>query len=418
MKMKRPAKWRSLDNAAKIFSSTSTKNDTNVFRFSCELTEPVDAAVLQNALDQTMGLFSVYRSVMHRGLFWYYLEESSQRPLVCEDHLPPCSPIYDKNKKSLLFRVTYYKSRVNLEVHHVLSDGTGALQFLKTLLCYYLSEKHGIPVPSLDFDASDDQRQADSFLKYYNNQADKKPIFSQLAYKIRGFPVAENRMKIIEGVVPVKQVLSRAHQYNATLTAFLVAVFFCAIAEEMPVRAKRKPVVISVPVDLRQFFSSGSIRNFFGVVNIRYQFSKEDVSFEQVLNSVQAQFKEQFQKENLANRLNALGAVEHNFFARIAPLFLKDICLKAAYDFSALTETAAVSNVGKIAMPDVLAPYIRLFDICVSTRKVQICMCSYGENLAVSFSSPFQSTDIQKHFFRALTAMGIPVRIITNQVDD
>lgn len=43
-------KWSRLDNAAKIFPSTSSKQDPKVFRFACELCEPVDPEVLRRAL--------------------------------------------------------------------------------------------------------------------------------------------------------------------------------------------------------------------------------------------------------------------------------------------------------------------------------------------------------------------------------
>ena len=61
MKAKKSADWRRLDNAAKIFPCTSTKADTKVFRFSCELTEPVDQPTLQLALERALEVFPGYR---------------------------------------------------------------------------------------------------------------------------------------------------------------------------------------------------------------------------------------------------------------------------------------------------------------------------------------------------------------------
>ena len=66
-------KWSRLDNAAKIFPSTSSKRDPKVFRFACELCEPVDPEVLRSALDRTLEKFPPFRSVLRRGLFWYFL---------------------------------------------------------------------------------------------------------------------------------------------------------------------------------------------------------------------------------------------------------------------------------------------------------------------------------------------------------
>ena len=164
--------WNKLDNAAKIFPPTSNERDTKVFRFSCQLKEPVDGLLLQQALDDVIGKFPIFCSVLKRGMFWYYLEHRETRPLVLPEHRPPCSELYDRNRKNLLFEVTHFRRRINLEIYHALSDGTGALQFLRTLVCRYLSLAHpeisGDPVSELDYDASSFEKGEDSFLKYYD----------------------------------------------------------------------------------------------------------------------------------------------------------------------------------------------------------------------------------------------------------
>lgn len=40
------ARWRRLDNAAKLYSAASNKKDTRVFRFYCELKEEVRKELL------------------------------------------------------------------------------------------------------------------------------------------------------------------------------------------------------------------------------------------------------------------------------------------------------------------------------------------------------------------------------------
>ena len=133
-----PPSWWTLDNAAKIFPSTGSAHDSKVFRFVCELRETVDPLVLQQALDRTIERFPMYRSVMKRGWFWYYLEDSSLPAQVHLEELPPCYPIYPSIRRSLLFRVLYYRKRISLEVYHALTDGTGALNFLCSLVYEYL----------------------------------------------------------------------------------------------------------------------------------------------------------------------------------------------------------------------------------------------------------------------------------------
>lgn len=421
MKQRNSNSWSRLDNAAKIFPSTATKRDTKVFRFACELKELVDPIVLQEALDDTMKLFPLYQSMMTRGLFWYYLEPCSQKPVVKLEAKPPLSSLYDANRKGLLFEVTYYRARISLEVYHALSDGTGAMEFLRVLVYHYLIRKYraqlGRSVPAMDYDASVSQQSADSFAKYYNREGTQERHKTKWAHQLRGSRLSENRLRIIEGVAPVKDVLRKAHEYGATLTVFLGAALLCAIGEEMAVRDKKRPAVLTVPVNLRKYFDSQSARNFFSVINVGYDFQNGSGSFEDVVKGLTSGFEQMLTPEKLGERINMLASIERNFLVRLVPLALKDIVLRIADSFAAGEITASLSNIGRVTMPPELSSYIRLFDVFASTDILQICVCSFEENLTMSFSSAFVSTDVQRRFFRRLTGMGIPVTISANELD-
>jgi NRPS condensation-like uncharacterized protein len=422
MQKRNHVSWSKLDNAAKIFPCTSNNRDTKVFRFACELKEEVNKSILQEALEQTLEDIPVYRSVLKKGLFWYYLESSTIKPVVQLETKQPCSPLYHKNKKSLLFEVTYYHKRINLEVYHALSDGTGALQFLKTLVQYYIMKSHPEDFEektvSMDYDASSTQQKDDSFYKYYTENNKKFKVKMGPAYRVKQPRLSENRISVIEGKLPIADVLKKAHEHHVTLTVFIASLFMCAIEKEMALKDKKDPVTIVVPVNLRKYFYSETIRNFFGVINISYQFEKEEPDFEDVLNHIGKSMSEQLTVERLSERMNGLSALEHNMFARPVPLFLKDIIMREANRISEKERTASLSNIGKIDMPEELKPYIEGFDVFVSTNIIQICMCSYEENLTISFTSAYNGTDIQKNFFRSLTKMGIPVQIASNHINE
>ncbi|MEL7570629.1 MAG: hypothetical protein AAGU14_08730, partial [Eubacteriaceae bacterium] len=108
--MKKRNHWNKLDNAAKIFPSATSKQDTKVMRITLEMNEQIDSAALQCALNSTIKQFPVFQSTLKRGLFWYYLEFSAIEPVVKEESTTPCSTLYI-DKEQLLFEVTYYKNR-------------------------------------------------------------------------------------------------------------------------------------------------------------------------------------------------------------------------------------------------------------------------------------------------------------------
>ena len=65
-------------------------------------------------------------------------------------------------------------------------------------------------------------------------------------------------------------------------------------------------------------------------------------------------------------------------------------------------------------MPEALVPYIRLFDVFAATPKLQLCVCSFQDNLSLGFSSAFAGTDIQRYLIRRLSEQGIEGEVRCN----
>ena len=422
MKKNRESSWSRLDNAAKIFPPNSNKRDTKVFRFTCRLKEEINATILQQALDKTILSFPLYTSILRKGLFWYYFESSNIKPVVKLEDQSPCSPIYNPNIKSLLFQVSYYHKKINLEVHHALTDGVGSLQFLRTLTLNYLVLAHPKQLKdrslSIDYDASFAEMEDDGFISNCSNgQKDGNPTPNK-AYKLKGATLDSNFLQIINGVVSVKDVLNEAHKYHTTLTVYLTSVLFYAISKQMTRQDKSKPVVMAVPVNLRPYFKSMSARNFFSVLHMPYQFDPDcDSELVDIIKYVDTFFKEELKTEKFQAKMNHLVSLERNYFTRFVPLFIKSPTLKIAHFLTNKDVTTSFSNIGKVTMPDELIPYIDAFDVCVSTTKVQVCLSSFGDKLSISFTSPLISTEVQKYFFRELTRQGIHVTLATNIID-
>ena len=391
---KKNRRWYKLDNAGKIFPPTSTRNDPKVFRFACELYENIDKAILQESLHRTLEDYPLFLSRLEKGLFWYYLETSNEKPMVTKEQNILC----DRLDEDLLFRVSYYNKRINLEVYHALTDATGALSFLKTLITNYLIIKYNIQKNFLVDDSSIYEKEDDSFEKYYKKSTKLKLPKDDKAYNLKGIKHPEDRLQIIEGVVSTKDVLSLAKSYKTTVTVYLTSILISSIGATMSRKEKRKPVVITIPVNLRKYFKSNTARNFFNTITVSYKFNEDN--------------------ENLDHQMNALAVLENVFIIRLVPVFIKDIVLKYFHMKSRGEQTIALSNVGIVEMPKELQKYIKLFDVFASTDCTQICMCSYLDNMVLSFTSHFVDTEIQKNFFTELSKQNIEVVINTNVLED
>ena len=167
-------RWLRLDNAAKIYPAARNQNWSNVFRMSATMSEEVDRAVLQSALDVTVRRFPSIAARLRRGVFWYYLQQLEQVPEIREEYCHPLTKMSRDEVRKCALRVIVYKNRIAVEMFHSLTDGNGALIFLKSLLAEYVQQRYHIAVPNADgiLDRREEPKEEeleDSFLKHEGN---------------------------------------------------------------------------------------------------------------------------------------------------------------------------------------------------------------------------------------------------------
>ena len=422
--MPKNEKWYHLDNAARIFPAVSDTRNTNVYRISCELVEDIHPELLQRALNDALQHFECFQVIMRRGLFWFYLEPTSIMPVVALENARICESIFAKNVKELLFRVSYYRNRINLEVFHAVADGSGAFEFMRQIVYNYIVLRHGeaLPdsLPGIDTSAPPVNRAEDGFDRHYSTDDKKKPQHER-AYQISGTMLPTNSVSLISARVPTKDLLALAKRNNASLTAYLATLMLLAIYHElMPRRLQGRDIGITVPVDLRRFFPSMTARNFFTVVDIRYNFSKGPTDFDTVLSSVKKQLAAKLVAEELARAFSFNMSMQKNILSRSIPLALKNVILKAAYIRAEKCTSCAISNLGSIKMPVELSPYIERFSCFLNPtpiHRLKICMCSYEDEMVMNFTSCIEESSAQRYMLRHLAAEGISTIITTNGSD-
>ena len=423
--------WYKLDNAAKIIPTSVEGADTRVFRLVCELKEPVDPAILQQALDKTLLEFPYLCSCLRRGVFWYYMDAVDQKPLVRPDNKHALASLYRPGRKNLLFRVTYYEKRINVEMFHVLADGTGGFVFMTHLVAQYLSLKYDLDYDALLPDSSSvEEKESDAFGRFYEDRAAQKKnnrtkehrnfikeMFPEEAYQIKGERDADLRQHLIEAAVPTDKLVAAAKAHGVTVGVFTTSLYIEALLAQMTVQDRKRPIVISVPVNLRQFFPSSTTRNFFGTIQISYHPDHYDGSLESILKDVQEKFARELDPERVFQTMNSYAALEHNYAVKMSPLFLK---WPALHGFNSLMKkgvTTSVSNIGRINVPDEIVPYVDRYSAFMSGRNAFMCVSTFREKTIFGVASCFTRHTVFMTMFRRMEQMGIPVEIATNDYD-
>lgn len=418
----REIRWDRLDNTAHLFPVIAGESMSNVYRISVTLKELIQPEALQQALDMVLPKFDLFNVRLRSGVFWYYFEENNApAPKVTEESAFPCRFIVRNKNRNYLFRVTYYKYRINLEVFHVLTDGMGGINFLKELTYQYLRLVH----PELRKDENDSLNhhtslnREDSFLKNYKKSA-RRGYQTKKAFLIKGAHLPPGEFGVVHGYIPIGALKEVCKRYGVSINEYLVGTFVWSVYQEclhgMP---SKRPIRVAVPVNLRPFFDSITTKNFFAMVSAEFHPTKETYTFEEVLQIVRESLRAQIQKDNLEKLFSYNVSNEKVVWARMVPLPIKNIAIKTIYTQSALANTATVTNIGKIETESEYTPYIDMFYAFLAMSKGQHLkgtICAYGDTLSFNFSSDLADTSVQRGFFRQLSSDGLQVEIETNGV--
>ena len=415
-------RWDRLDNTAHLFPVIAGERMSNVYRISVTLTELIEPELLQQALDIVLPKFDGFNLRLRSGVFWHYFEENGKpAPRVREEKTYPCRFIRGNQNNSYLFRVTYYKYRINLEVFHVLTDGMGGFNFIKELTYQYLRLRH----PELAGPAGDSLshgttlNREDSFLKHYKRTA-KKLYKTQKAYLIKGETLHTGEFGVMHGYLKLPELKQVCRSYGASINEYLVAAYIWSVYTEcLHTMPSEKPIRVAVPVNLRPYFHSTTTKNFFVMVSAEFHPTGDSYTFPQVVEAVRESLRAQMNAEHLEQIFSYNVSSQKSPVLKLIPLPLKNLGMRSVYTRSALANTATITNVGVVEVAEPYQPYIEQFHafLAISTgQHVKGTICSYRDTLVFSFSYDLSDPSVQRGFFRRLAQDGLHVEIESNGV--
>ena len=419
--------WYKLDLSAIVYPTLQRRDFSSVYRLSVLLKEAVDPQVLQRALDLTLPRFPTYKAAIRKGLFWRYLEPNNRPgPFVQEDVKNPCQPMYFKANNRYLVRVYYYGKRIALEAHHSLGDGTGGMCVLQTLTATYLRLLGHMEIENggfvLDIHAEPDKEELEDAYMRYANAKVRPPRLGEKAYRVRGTKEPFYTLNIIDGILSVSEVMAAAKKYDATITEYLNAVLLYALLqkqeEDKPIRLR--PVKIAMPVNLRRFFPSITLRNFITMIYPGVDPRLGEYTFEEIVAQVHNYMRYYINEKMLRGDITTNAATQQNPFIRVVPLFIKDFAVRLFYTkIQDKNSSAGLTNMGALKVPEGMKPYIERFDIYMGqpySTRTNCAIISFEDILTINFASSIVETDVERYFFQKLVKDGVHVKIESNRI--
>ena len=420
--------WYKLDLSAIVYPTLQRRDFSSVYRLSVLLKEEIDPEMLQRAVNLTMPRFPTYKAAIRKGVFWRYLEPNDRPgPFVQEDVKNPCQPMYFKANNRYLVRIYYYRNRIALEAHHSLGDGTGGMCVLQTITAVYL-RLLGAEISNgyfvLDVNEAPDPEELEDAYMRYANALYCPPRPAEKTYRVRGTKEPFHTFNIIDGIMSVKEVAAVAARYNATITEYLNSVLLYALLnkQNMDFHLKLYPVRIAMPVNLRRFFPSKTLRNFITMVYPSIDPRLGNYTFEEIVAQVHNYMRYYINEKFLRGDITTNAATTRNPFIRVVPLFLKDIVVRTFYrKVQDKNSSAGLTNMGAMKVPEDMKPYIDRFDIYMGqpfSSRTNCAIISFDDTLTINFASCIMEADVERHFFRKLVEDGIHVKIESNRTFD
>ena len=415
--------WRRLDNSAKIFPISTGKKYSTVFRLSAILKEKVEPNILKEAVIQTLEKYKSFKVRMRPGLFWYYFEHNTKEPIIEQESDYPCKYIDGRRNNNYLFKVTYFENKINIDIFHSLTDGNGGVAFFREIIYTYLEIMHpevfsenGRHARKIEYNTED------SYMKNYDKKA-KSNASSRKAYVIGGEKIRLGAVSAIHELIDVEDLKRECNKYNVTITQYLTAALIYSIYQEKYIKYKgKKPIKVCIPVNLKKFFPSKTMSNFFSYITLEAEPKKDNTNtFEKILEFVKSDFEKRLTEEEITKTMSANVKIGTNPFIRPVPLFLKKVLVRLSYIEIRKYTTITFSNIGRIGIIGKYKDYIEYFLMLIApepVEKIKCSSCTFENKLAFTFTSILQDNKIEKRFYEFLKEQGIKIQIESNGVLD
>lgn len=361
-------KWLPIDTPSIMFSCLSTKKWGRTFRVGVRLKElEIDESLLIRAAKDLQPRFPHFFSKLKKGFFWNYLELTEELPEIRREQGRAGEPIVLRNDRRPDFRIVYDSKKIAIETAHYITDGSGCLQFLLSLTQRYLELAgclNSTPIDGVLYwqDAPDEKELDDSFLRYGAYDGEKAKEEMHDVYRLPAV-FEKNFLRLTCITMPVEQLRTQAKNLQLTLTEYLTAVCMLAIirSEKQPIR---NSIGVDIPVNLRGFFESSTLRNFvYQVSTILPVDGRQDWTLEEIADVIRGQIRSHLNPDELQSILKKMASLAKNPIVRLIPNVVKTPVLRMLQARSHSDETTIITNLGDVQLHESMAQHIDSFEL-------------------------------------------------------
>ncbi|MEG2080210.1 MAG: hypothetical protein RRZ68_01440 [Oscillospiraceae bacterium] len=402
-----------IDAVTTMYPALSGSKHGYVYRICVILKKEINEKAIKQAVIDLAPRFPIMYTHLKKNFLRYTQIESTDFDIVEFRKTPKLfmPELYDTNKPA--FRIYCDGIRMSFDIFHANGDGTAAMIYIKTLLSHYL-EVLGISSENIDGIAKLNQSPTENELKddylTYCEKGRKSSLNDANAFMLK-YPLKEDYFRMLCIKIPVIELKSIIKPKGFTISEYLIATLYEAVKTQYDVNKTKKPIKISVPINLRQFFKSDSFRNFAYFTNVAL-YPKENLSFDEIMLSTKKQLQKATEMENLLNSITQASRLLKEPYMKYLPRVAKDFCIKVGYKiFGRNKMTLTFSNMGVQALPKEIKEIIDRFEIHLGSTDGYVNSAAIGFDGYISMCMCFSSEDksLENKFIEILESDGINV---------
>ena len=140
---------------------------------------------------------------------------------------------------------------------------------------------------------------------------------------------------------------------------------------------------------------------------------------EENLGQVEKEAMIRIVKEKLEETISYNVSNEKKWYVRIIPLCVKWAALGFIFRRNDRAHTITLSNIGPISVDEEYRDEVEGFHLIIGVSKqqpVKCGICSYGEDMVISFTTVFADARLQRRFFGKLEADGVKAQFESNGI--
>ncbi len=403
-----------IDHSARFYPIIATKKAQSMFCMGAKLVDDVDKELLEQALNDTLNRYPSYKVRLKRGYAWHYFERNDDRAKVFDLPSPRLNPIDTKATNGYQFRLSCLKNDIRLDIFHALTDGNGAINFLKSIILRY-RQLQGVIIDNVDNVISVNEEPTldemeDSFSANYQpiplKEMDLLALAGKEPHHING-KIREQGYTFDLASANAQDILSKAKEIGVSFTAYTVGMLAYSIEN---VSYATKPLALMVPVNLRNIFQSNTHRNF--VTFIRIIITPNTFkTVEEYAIEVQSQLKEKASKRAMTQFISTTVKAQKNILLKIVPLCVKAFFIKLGRLFMKSRQTIICSNLGALTLDSKMGVEEFSFNLNISKNNTQnVGIVTLNQKTTISFTRLIEQRDLPMTYFNTLRENGIEVR--------